>query len=93
LKAALEQLGFSKCHHMTNVMKSGAQVRFWLALSDGSEVVWDGVFGGRFEDREHAPQVYRKHIDHVKATTLGEQLELDAHAFSIVLVIKAILKR
>ena len=153
LKAALEQLGFSKCHHMTDVMKSGAQVRFWLALANGSgavwdevfegfrascdwpscnyweelhhhypdakivltvrdeqrwyesvsqtiypatfvlpdwlawlvppfarlnrmivATVWDGVFGGRFEDREHALQIYRDHIDHVKATAPGDRL-------------------
>ena len=153
LKAALEQLGFSKCHHMQEVMKSGAQVRLWQALSDGDEVVWDevfegfqascdwpscsywerlqhhypdakivlsvrdesrwyesvletiypasfllprwleslvppfarmnkmvvasvwdGVFEGRFEDREHALQVYRDHNAHVKATAPPDQL-------------------
>ncbi len=46
LKAALEQLGFSKCHHMEEVMKSGAQVRFWQTLADGGEVAWDEVFEG-----------------------------------------------
>jgi len=153
LKAALEQLGFSKCHHMEEVMKSGAQVRFWQTLSDGGEVAWDevfdgfqsscdwpscsyweelhhhypdakivltvrdetrwyesvletiypatfllpgwlewlvpplarlnkmivasiwnGVFGGRFEDREHALQVYRDHIARVKATAPPDRL-------------------
>ncbi len=153
LKAALEQLGFAKCHHMEEVMKSAAQVRFWQTLSDGGEVdwdevfegfqsscdwpscsyweqlhhrypdakivlsvrdetrwyesvlatiypatfmlprwlvwlvppfarlykmtvatVWDDVFDGRFEDREHALQVYRDHIDRVKATAPSDQL-------------------
>ena len=153
LKAALEQLGFSKCHHMDEVMTSGAQIRFWFALSNGEEVdwddvfqgfqascdwpssryweqlhhhypdakiiltvrdetrwyksvsetiypasflvpgwldwivpplarlnrmivatIWDGVFGGRFEDREHALQVYRDHIARVKATARPDQL-------------------
>jgi hypothetical protein len=153
LKAALEQLGFSKCHHMMEVMKSGAQVRFWQTLADGDEVdwdevfegfqascdwpscnyweqlhhrypdakivlsvrdegrwyesvlatiyqtttllprwlewlvpplarikkmvsasVWDGVFDGRFEDRDHALQVYRDHIAYVKATTQRDKL-------------------
>ncbi len=46
LKAALEQLGFSKCHHMEEVMKSSTQVRFWHALSDGAEVDWDEFFEG-----------------------------------------------
>ena len=45
LKAALEELGFSKCHHMEEVMKSGAQVRFWQALSDSAEVDWDEEIG------------------------------------------------
>ena len=153
LKAALEQLGFSKCHHMDEVMKSSAQIRFWKVLSEGGEVawddvfegfqascdwpsssyweqlhhyypdakiiltvrdearwydsvsqtiypvtfvlprwlewlvpplsrlnkmivaiVWDGVFGGRFEDRELALQVYRDHIAYVKATARSDQL-------------------
>jgi hypothetical protein len=153
LKAALEQLGFSKCHHMEEVMKSGAQVRFWQTLADGGEVVWDDVFegfqascdwpscsyweqlhrhypdakivltvrdearwyesvsatiypvtfvlprwlqwlvppiarlnkmivatvwdgdfGGRFEDREHALKIYRDHIKHVQATARRDQL-------------------
>jgi hypothetical protein len=29
LKAALEQLGFSKCHHMEEVMTSRTQTDFW----------------------------------------------------------------
>jgi hypothetical protein len=28
--------------------------------------VWDGVFGGRFLDREHAIRIYREHIANVK---------------------------
>ena len=153
LKAALEQLGFAKCHHMQEVMKSQAQVRLWQTLADGDKVdwdevfegfqsscdwpsssyweelihyypeakiilttrdeerwfescaqtiypvsflvprwlqrmippldrvnrmviatVWDGVFGGRFEDREHALRVYREHEAHVKATAPADRL-------------------
>lgn len=153
LKAALEQLGFSKCHHMQEVAMSAAQVGFWQTLADGGEVdwdevfagyqsscdwpscsyweslhrhypdakivlsvrdedrwyqsasetiyavtfllpgwlrtviprvgrfnklvissVWDGVFQGRFEDREHALQIYRDHIAYVKATAPGDRL-------------------
>jgi hypothetical protein len=46
LKAALEQLGFAKCHHMQEVAKSRAQVGFWQRLADGREVDWDEVFEG-----------------------------------------------
>ena len=46
LKAALEQLGFSKCHHMEEVAKSGGQVRAWLAIAQGGEPDWDAIFDG-----------------------------------------------
>lgn len=36
--------------------------------------IWDGTFGGRFEDRDHAIQVYRDHIDHVTRTADPERL-------------------
>ena len=36
--------------------------------------VWDGEFGGRFEDREHALKIYRDHIKHVQATARRDQL-------------------
>jgi hypothetical protein len=153
LKVALEQLGFSKCHHMDEVMMSSPQVPLWQALCDGDDVswdevfegfqascdwpscrywerlhhhypeakiiltvrdevrwfesvsetiypasfllprwlewlvppfarlnkmivatVWDGVFDGRFEDREHSLQIYRDHIAYVKATAPSDQL-------------------
>ena len=153
LKAALEQLGFSKCHHMEEVMQAPQQVSFWQTLADGGDVdweevfdgfqsscdwpsctywetlhhhypdariiltvrdeqrwydsvaatiyavsfllplwitrmipplhrvnrmviasVWDGVFGGRFEDREHALAIYREHIARVKAIAPPDKL-------------------
>ena len=46
LKIALEQLGFSKCHHMREVAGSRAQVDAWYALSRGEHVDWDRVFEG-----------------------------------------------
>ena len=36
--------------------------------------VWDGVFHGRFADRDHALQIYRDHIAYVKATAQSDQL-------------------
>ena len=46
LKVALEQLGFSKCHHMKEVPGSRKQVDAWHALSRGDRVDWDDVFEG-----------------------------------------------
>ena len=36
--------------------------------------VWDGVFGGRFEDREHALRIYREHVAAVKARAPADRL-------------------
>jgi hypothetical protein len=153
LKAALEQLGFERCHHMEEVVKSRRQVDLWQTLADTGQVdwdavfdgfeascdwpscsywqelhrhypaakivltvrdenrwydscvetihrasfalpgwalrlippidrinrmiiasVWDGVFHGRFEDREYALQVYRDHIAHVKSAVPSDRL-------------------
>lgn len=41
----------------------------WLA-----ELIWDGVFGGRLEDREHAIGVYRAHGERVRASVPPERL-------------------
>ena len=38
LKVALEQLGFSKCHHMQEVMASGRQTTAWFAISHGADL-------------------------------------------------------
>lgn len=153
LKAALEQLGFVKCHHMKAVAASNDQVVAWQAIASGEApdwdrifdgyraacdwpscdhfeallerypdarvvlgvrdenrwyesvastiyaasvefprfvgwlvprvgrfnrmvyaTVWDGTFGGRFEDRAHAIQVYRDHIERVKRVVPPEKL-------------------
>jgi hypothetical protein len=49
LKAALEQLGFSKCHHMQEVPRAPKQVAFWQSLADGAEPAsahWEAAFEG-----------------------------------------------
>lgn len=157
LKAALVQLGFSKCHHMDEVMPSRVQTHYWLALAEGGVdsadigwdeifegfrascdwpsskyweelhrhypeakiiltvrdekrwydsclgtihtlsflvprwltrmippldrvvrmvvgTVWDGVFQGRFKDREYAIEIYRAHIAYVKANAPPDKL-------------------
>lgn len=46
LKAALEQLGFDKCHHMAEVFKNSSQAAKFEAAFDGKEVDWDQLFSG-----------------------------------------------
>ena len=31
-------------------------------------LVWNGIFDGRFTDRDHAVEVFEQHIEHVRAT-------------------------
>lgn len=37
-------------------------------------IVWDGLFGGKFEDREHALDVFRRWVDEVAATVDPDRL-------------------
>ena len=37
-------------------------------------MVWDGLFDGRFDDRDHAIGVYRAWTDHVRATVPADRL-------------------
>jgi hypothetical protein len=37
-------------------------------------LVWDGLFDGRFADRDHAVGVFERHIDHVRASCPPERL-------------------
>jgi len=46
LKLALEQLGYVKCHHMMEVMRSDAQADYWKAIGEGKPADWDKVFEG-----------------------------------------------
>ena len=45
LKAALEQLGFGPCYHMTEVFSHPEHVEFWISAWRGEQVDWDGVLG------------------------------------------------
>ena len=38
------------------------------------EIIWDGTFGGRIEDRDHAIRVYREHNRRVRETVPAERL-------------------
>ncbi|MDJ0922723.1 MAG: sulfotransferase [Henriciella sp.] len=48
MKAALEQLGYRKCHHMLEVLKPKAekQLDFWDRIGKGERPGWDEVFDG-----------------------------------------------
>jgi len=46
LKAALERLGFDKCHHMTEVLKHPETASAWVAAGDGEMVDWRELLEG-----------------------------------------------
>ena len=46
MKAALEQLGYVKCHHMLEVFPSNRQLNCWYAIGAGEQPDWDDVFDG-----------------------------------------------
>jgi hypothetical protein len=46
LQAALEELGFGRCYHMTEVFKNPRHPPLWSAASRGEPVSWDELFAG-----------------------------------------------
>src|SRR4029077_19257629 len=44
----------------------------WVEMVD--RLVWDGLFDGRFTDRDHAVAVFERHIEHVRETCSPERL-------------------
>jgi hypothetical protein len=46
LKAALEQLGYRKCHHMLEVMQSRKQIEAWWSVAKNGTGDWDEIFEG-----------------------------------------------
>ncbi|MEO1321948.1 MAG: sulfotransferase family protein [Pseudomonadota bacterium] len=46
MKAALERLGYDKCHHMYEVMPNDRQLDIWHRISQGDAPDWDTVFEG-----------------------------------------------
>lgn len=47
-------------------------VHDWLEMTD--RLVWDGLFDGRFAQRDHAIAVFERHIEHVRATCPPDRL-------------------
>ena len=48
------------------------KVRRFVRMNDA--VIWQGTFGGKFEDKAHAVRVYNAHIEEVKRTVPPEKL-------------------
>jgi len=46
LKAALEDLGFGPCYHMSEVIAEPSRVRQWLDVGEGRRSDWDEIFAG-----------------------------------------------
>lgn len=43
LKAALEELGFGPCYHMTEVFSHPQHIAYWVAAAEGNPVDWKGL--------------------------------------------------
>lgn len=39
-----------------------------------SEIIWDGVFGGRLEDRDYAIAIYERHVETVRNSVPADRL-------------------
>src|SRR5881227_2291485 len=46
LKVALEQLGFARCYHMTEVLSHPEHIPTWDAAARGEPVDWEALFQG-----------------------------------------------
>ena len=46
LQAALEELGFTRCYHMTEVFRHPERASLWSAARRGEAVDWDALFSG-----------------------------------------------
>lgn len=46
LKAALEQLGYSPCYHMLEVLQHPSHIATWQAAADGQPVDWANFLAG-----------------------------------------------
>ncbi|MCC5888515.1 MAG: sulfotransferase family protein [Gammaproteobacteria bacterium] len=46
LKVALEQLGFNKCYHMTEVFEQPEHIPIWAAAHRGEAIDWNALYRG-----------------------------------------------
>lgn len=54
------------------MLRTVPMTRHFVEMVD--RLVWDGLFDGRFADREHAVAVFERHIDRVRATCPPDRL-------------------
>lgn len=66
LKVALEMLGYSKCHHMTEVFGSAQQTDYWYAIAlRETPPSWDDVFVGYRSSTDFPSSIFYKELaDH-----------------------------
>ncbi len=64
MKAALEQLGYVKCHHMVEVLmaKDSKQLDHWDAVGQGQRPGWDEIFEGYQASVDFPSSVYWKDL-------------------------------
>jgi hypothetical protein len=46
LKTALEKLGFEKCYHMVEILKSFRDMKYWTEIMRGGKAEWEALFNG-----------------------------------------------
>jgi len=54
------------------MLRSVPPIGRWVEMVD--RLVWDGLFDGRFTDRDYAIAIYEQHIEHVRSTCPPERL-------------------
>ena len=62
MKAALETLGYNKCHHMFEVMSDSEQVNHWHDIASGKEPNWDAIFDGFAASVDFPSSIYYKEL-------------------------------
>ena len=64
MKAALETLGFVKCHHMIDVLMPDdqTQLNYWDDVGKGKPPDWDKIFGGYQASVDFPSSVYWKEL-------------------------------
>lgn len=64
MKAALERLGFNKCHHMIEVLMPDdpTQLDYWDAIGQGERPGWDDIFDGYEACVDFPSSVYWKEL-------------------------------
>lgn len=64
MKAALERLGYDKCHHMIEVLgpDNPKQLDYWDAIGKGEATDWDEVFDGFKASVDFPSSIYWKEL-------------------------------